>query len=53
MLADFEVPHKIQLGEYSMSSGTDGMVHISSLGCERELELRQRLERRGELRYEP
>jgi hypothetical protein len=47
MLVDFDVPNKIQLGEYSMSSGTDGMVHVSSLGCERQLELRQWLERRG------
>ena len=50
MLADFEVPHEIQSGEYSMGGGMDGIAHKLVLDCERELELRQRrLERRGQL----
>jgi hypothetical protein len=31
MVADFEVPDTIQLGEYSMGSGMDVMVHIRAL----------------------
>ena len=54
MFEDFDVPHKMQPGEYSKGGGMDDIAHKRALGRECELERRQRrLEYRSLLGSEP
>lgn len=53
MLEDLEVSNTIQLEDYSTSSGIGGMLYIAVLGGQRQLECRERLERRGVLSRAP